>query len=233
MERWGVRERVCPVELFIRTGSITETQRGFRRERNQQKAPSRNGIRRWVRQWREEGCATCKNPRGRPSSVRTPDNIARVLASVSRSPRRSALTQARRNVTQRWSMNFYPRIFHQTVLPCGFNKMVLRPTRLWLASLCFVLCFPQRVISRFGDVPWPPRSPDLTAPDFFFSVGLFEEWSVQYSPYRLTCTQRKHTGRIYFSLFPTWYTVFPSTYNICYPTFLCILGFWDLLGRAS
>jgi len=27
--------------------------------------------------------------------------------------------------------------------------------------------FPQQVISRFGDVPWPPRSPDLTAPDFF------------------------------------------------------------------
>jgi len=27
--------------------------------------------------------------------------------------------------------------------------------------------FPQRVISGFGDVPWPPRSPDLTAPDFF------------------------------------------------------------------
>jgi len=29
MERWGVRDRVCAVELFIRTGSITETQRGF------------------------------------------------------------------------------------------------------------------------------------------------------------------------------------------------------------
>jgi len=27
--------------------------------------------------------------------------------------------------------------------------------------------FPQRVISRFGDVPWPPRSPDLSTPDFF------------------------------------------------------------------
>ena len=48
--------------------------------------------------------------------------------------------------------------------------------------------FPQRVISRFGDVPWPPRSPDLTAPDF--SVGLFNKKSVQYSPYRLTCTQK-------------------------------------------
>jgi len=27
--------------------------------------------------------------------------------------------------------------------------------------------FPQRVIPRFGDVPWPPHSPDRTAPDFF------------------------------------------------------------------
>lgn len=27
--------------------------------------------------------------------------------------------------------------------------------------------FPQRVISRFGDVPWPPRSPDLSPLDFF------------------------------------------------------------------
>ena len=50
MERWGVRERVCAVELLIRKRSITETQRGFRRERNQQEAPSPNAIRRWVRQ---------------------------------------------------------------------------------------------------------------------------------------------------------------------------------------
>jgi len=27
--------------------------------------------------------------------------------------------------------------------------------------------FPQRVISRFDDVPWPPRSPDLSTPDIF------------------------------------------------------------------
>jgi hypothetical protein len=32
-----------------------------------------------------------------------------------------------------------------------------------------LLCerFPGRAISRFGDINWPPRSPDLTAPDFF------------------------------------------------------------------
>jgi len=27
--------------------------------------------------------------------------------------------------------------------------------------------FPRNVVSRFGDVPWPPRSPDLSACDFF------------------------------------------------------------------
>ena len=27
--------------------------------------------------------------------------------------------------------------------------------------------FPQHTISRIGDIAWPPRSPDLTVPDFF------------------------------------------------------------------
>ena len=50
-------------------------------------------------------------------------------------------SQSHRNVTQRWSMNFCHRIFHQTMVPCGFNKMVLRPTRQWLASLSLAVCF--------------------------------------------------------------------------------------------
>ena len=85
---------MCAVEMFIRTGSITESQSGFRRERNQQEAPSPNAIRRCVRQWREEGSVTCKKPPGQPSSVRAPDNLYRVLASISRSPRRSARKHA-------------------------------------------------------------------------------------------------------------------------------------------
>ena len=72
MERWGVRERVCALELFIRTGSVTETQCGFRRERNQREAPSPNAVRRWVRYSLEEGYVTCNKPPGWSSSVRTP-----------------------------------------------------------------------------------------------------------------------------------------------------------------
>ena len=32
--------------------------------------------------------------------------------------------------------------------------------------------FPRHVVSRFGDVPWPPRSPDLSACDFFLWGNL-------------------------------------------------------------
>ena len=49
-ERCTVRERVCAVELFVPTRSITETQSGFCRDRNQQEAPSPNTIRRLVKQ---------------------------------------------------------------------------------------------------------------------------------------------------------------------------------------
>jgi len=33
--------------------------------------------------------------------------------------------------------------------------------------------FPGHLISRFGDMPWPPRSPDLSTCDFF-PLGVFE-----------------------------------------------------------
>jgi len=36
-----------------------------------------------------------------------------------------------------------------------------------ISIAAFRRLFPQRVISRFGDVSCSPRSPDLTAPDFF------------------------------------------------------------------
>jgi len=167
MECWGVIERVCPVELFIRTGSITETQRGFRRERNQQEAPSPNAIRRWVRQWREEGSVTCKKPPGRPSSVRTPNNIARVLASSQ--PQSEAIC------TYAATSQRYTEMINEFLSP----NLPPNSSTLWfqqdgatahtavISIAAFRLLFPQWVISRFGDVPWPPRSPDLTAPYFF------------------------------------------------------------------
>ena len=41
------------------------------------------------------------------------------------------------------------------------------------------LLFLQQVISRFGDMPWPPRSLDLTAPDFFLKGYLTKVYSTR------------------------------------------------------
>ena len=71
-------------------GSAIETQRGFRHEMNRHEAPSPNAIRRWVRQWCREGSVACNKPPDRPSSVRIPENTARVFASVGRGPSKHA-----------------------------------------------------------------------------------------------------------------------------------------------
>jgi len=157
---------VCAVELFIWTGSITETQRRFHRERNQQEAPSPNAIHRWVRKWHEEGSVNCKKPPGRPSSVHTPD-IARVLASVSRSPRRCARKHAQ---ALRKSDRTVHRILRTDLSLHPYKMQAVHALSNWdremISITAFRRLFPQRVISRFGDVPCPPRLLDLTAPDF-------------------------------------------------------------------
>ena len=57
----------------------------------------------------------------------------------------------------------------------GFNsgfKGLSNRDREMISIAALRRLFPQWVISRFGDVPWPPRSPDLTASDFFFFCGI-------------------------------------------------------------
>jgi len=42
--------------------------------------------------------------------------------------------------------------------------------------------FPGHLISRFGDVPWPPRSPDLSTFDFFFLWGYLKSRVYAHKP---------------------------------------------------
>jgi len=42
--------------------------------------------------------------------------------------------------------------------------------------------FPGHFISRFGDVPWPPRSPDLSTCDFFSFGGYFKSRFYTHKP---------------------------------------------------
>ena len=61
-------------------------------------------------------------------------------------------------------------IFHNFTKP-GFNRMVRHRTLQGNPMAAARELFGNHVISRFGDIPWPPRSPDLSVCDFFL-VGL-------------------------------------------------------------
>jgi len=42
--------------------------------------------------------------------------------------------------------------------------------------------FPGHLISRFGDVPWPPRSPELSTCDFFLWGGYLKSRAYTHKP---------------------------------------------------
>jgi hypothetical protein len=144
MECWGVRKCVCAVELFIEMGSITETWHRFCCELNQQEAPSPNSICRWVRQWCEEGSVTCKKPPGQPTSDRTPENTARVLASFSLSPRQSArkYTPALRHVWQKCMVHpaYWPESAPIQIANCAFFEWSGQRSMLPILLSVLVMC---------------------------------------------------------------------------------------------
>jgi len=58
-------------------------------------------------------------------------------------------------------------VYGLTWKKCGSNKVRATAHTARVSMTVFWQMFPQHVVSRFGDVPWPPRSPDLSACDFF------------------------------------------------------------------
>ncbi|GFG28326.1 hypothetical protein Cfor_09079 [Coptotermes formosanus] len=142
MERWGVKRICACCGTAYSDGDV----------------PSPNSICRWVRQWCEEGSVSCKKPPGQPSSVRTPENIAGVFASVGSSPRRStpkhapALGMSDRSVQH---------ILHTALNLHPYKLQIVHSLSNWDKEVRL-----QFVVS-FGDVPWPPCSLDLRTPDSF------------------------------------------------------------------
>jgi transposase len=83
-----VQQRVFGVERFVRSNSVVDVRRAFRRE-----VPSRKTVRAWVREWRETCSVKDKKP-GRRRTVRKPENVEHVRVALERSPRRSARLHA-------------------------------------------------------------------------------------------------------------------------------------------
>jgi transposase len=65
---------------------VTEVQRIFRRHFNVGLVPSRNAILAWVRKFEKTG-SVLDVKHGAPRTVRTPENVQRVLEAFERNPR--------------------------------------------------------------------------------------------------------------------------------------------------
>ena len=93
MEQWTAQHGAFVVEAYFKNGdSAVTTQRLFRRHFNipsHGRVPCRNTIKELVQNFRENASALKRNPRGRISTIRTPENVDKVRIAIVKSPRRS------------------------------------------------------------------------------------------------------------------------------------------------
>lgn len=96
--QWLPQHRAFVLETFFKSNeSFISTQRQFRVHFNVGRhgaTPNRKTIHRWVSNFRNTASALKIKPSGRPRTVRTPENVETVCASVLRSPKRSARRQS-------------------------------------------------------------------------------------------------------------------------------------------
>ena len=75
MQCWSEQHTIAAVELFIKTQSVTATQRGFCQQFERRDAPSRNTLLLWVSKWCQEGSVKDSKPQGCPFLAPAPDNV--------------------------------------------------------------------------------------------------------------------------------------------------------------
>ena len=85
---WSPQERARAVELFLQKGSPGAALRALRREWGPRAAPGREALRRWVRQFREEGSVQGDQHRRRPLHA-APADLAKLRRAICRNPRLS------------------------------------------------------------------------------------------------------------------------------------------------
>ena len=114
MEQWNLEHRIFAYDCFVKNEeSVIAVQREFRRRFNihrNESVPCRNTILRWVNNFRTEGCIMKKKNHGPQHTVRTPENVERVMQAVVQSPTRSV---RRHSVALGISDRTMRRILHQ------------------------------------------------------------------------------------------------------------------------
>lgn len=98
MEQWSGEQRAFAIKSYYKNNdSVVAVQRQFRLHfaiPRHGRVPSAHAIKSWIRKFEETGTANKSKLKGPNRSVRTPENIERVRASVEHSPKRSVRKRA-------------------------------------------------------------------------------------------------------------------------------------------
>ena len=138
MERWSVQHWIAAVELFIKTNSVTATQRGVRQNFQRRDSPGRNPLLLRVSKWRQEGPVKDSKAQERPFSAPAPDSVERERDATLRNPPRSARRQVLALRLNEWSLC---RILHKDLPYRPYKIQVAQegePTAFlrWILGLC-------------------------------------------------------------------------------------------------
>ncbi|CAH2000879.1 unnamed protein product [Acanthoscelides obtectus] len=170
---YSIEDRIKVIQEHYKNGAkIKNTFRALREHFGRNNRPNETtiAIGRLVRKFEATGSVANVPGSGRPRSVRTPENIAVVKESVRDDPKQST---TRRSQELGISSTSLLRILHKDL---NVHAYKIQLTQELHGATCHTTnvnihrwqsFFGDRVISRRGNVPWPPRSCDLTRLDFF------------------------------------------------------------------
>jgi len=162
MQRYTPKERAEMLKLFYENqSSIVTMQRAFRAKFRRQTAPNGRTLRRLSVAFLETGVVTDVQHSGRQRNVWT----TQVRTSNFFEDNDNKAVFINMIVTELcWAIFWHHKCTNLAWKACISNKMAFHVIHRLPQSL---LCVKYFLVSKFGDITWPPRSPDLTPPDFF------------------------------------------------------------------
>jgi hypothetical protein len=99
---YSVKERLCIVEAYVRTGSFKETRDIYHEQFPDAGTPAKSTVQDLIAQWRETGFVV-NAKRNRLPCVRTPEAVANIQQRILASPKKSVRKLSQQSVVKRTS----------------------------------------------------------------------------------------------------------------------------------
>lgn len=162
MDRFtGPQRAFCVKQFYLNNGSLIIVRRLFRVEydlHDLNQCPSTVLIKKWVKKFEETGSTLNVKQAGAARTCRSEENVLRVSASVRSTEYVKMLRLFLSPQLQEFAGYNRRTWFQQDGATCHTSNESLPVVKEM---------FPEKLISRRGDILWPPRSPDLSPADFF------------------------------------------------------------------